>query len=809
MALTRRHFFKVSAAGAGVAAVSQMTGLGVAGGAGAADQATGQEHTLSSVCLQCPAGCGIRVRVVDGRAVKIEGNPEHPINMGKLCPKGHVGLQMLYDPDRIKAPMKRVGARGEGKWQQITWDEALDTVAARLRGLRDRGEAHRFVFMSGRNRGQMGDMVGRFCEAVGSPNNVGHSSICSDGSALAHYVTQGFKAYSGYDWDNTNYFLCFGAGYVEAWRPTTRLLRAFGHMRRGRATRVKIVQIEPRFSVSAAKADEWLPIRPGTDAALALGIAHVIVKEQLYDKAFVAEHTFGFEDFEDPKTKQRHMGFRTLVLRDYPPERAAEITGVSAETIVRVAREFASTRPALAAGERGASMQTNGVYNRMAIHALNALVGSLESPGGVIVQHGPPLAKWPDLSKDEATMASLKQPRLDYAGTKKFPLAGKVYQDLPESILSGQPYPIDTLFTYYTNPFFATPDLARWYKAAEKIPFIVTFSPFLDDTTAQADLVLPDHVYLERWQDDVIYPSLGYPVVGMRQPVVEPIFDTRNTGDTLIQLAQRIGGSTAACFPWKGFMEVLQARMKGLHEAQKGTIVAGSFDAFWKEFVERGVWSAGPYQFGDWEHGFKTPSKRFEFFSQILEHKLEVLAEEEVARAKAAGKTLGLAEATEEIVAGLGLRARGDEIYLPHYEPMREVGDPKAFPLYLVTYKLMTHAEGRGANVPWLQEILGLHVGVGWDSWIEINPDTAKALSIGDGDEVWVESVIGRLKTRAKVYAGAMPSVVNMPFELGHRAYGREARGRGVNPNDIVVHENDRLGGLAGFSSTRVKVYRA
>jgi anaerobic selenocysteine-containing dehydrogenase len=445
----------------------------------------------------------------------------------------------------------------------------------------------------------------------------------------------------------------------------------------------------------------------------------------------------------------------------------------------------------------------------MAIHALNALVGSLETPGGVIMQHGPPLAPWPDEVKDGATTAGLAQPRLDGAGTKRFPLAGKVYQDLPEAILAAKPYPIDTLFTYYTNPFFATPDARRWYRAAEKIPFIVTFSPFMDETTAHADLVLPDRVYLERWHDDVIYPSLGYPVVGLRQPVVKPLFDGRNTGDVLIELARRVGGSVAASFPWNGFVDVLKARLKGLHDAQKGNIVAPSFDAFWDELVRRGVWSAAPYAFGDWEHGFKTPSKRFEFYSQHLEHKLDKFAHEEVEQARSRGEAMDAAQALDALAEGLGLRARGDELFLPHYEPMRQRGDPAAYPFTLVTYKLMTHAEGRGANTPWLQEILGLHVGVRWDSWVEINPASAKRLGIGNGDEVWVESELGRIKTRARVFAGAMPDVVNMPFELGHSGYGRRARGRGVNPNEILVHENDRLGGLAGFSSTRVKVYPA
>jgi anaerobic selenocysteine-containing dehydrogenase len=511
----------------------------------------------------------------------------------------------------------------------------------------------------------------------------------------------------------------------------------------------------------------------------------------------------------DEKTHKKHMGFKTLVLEQYPPKRVSQITGVAEATIVRLAREFATTPPAIAAGERGASMQTNGVYNRMAIHALNALVGSLEVPGGVIVQVGPPLTKWPDVVEDEITKAGVKQPRIDYAGTRKYPMAGKVYQDMPEMILGQGPYPIDTLMLYYTNPMFSTPDVRRWDKAIEKVPFIVTFSPFMDETTSHADLILPDHTYLERWHDDVIYPSLGYPVISLRQPVVKPLFDTRNTGDVLIAMAQRIGGSAAQSFPWKDYRDLIKEKVKGIHEAQTGTIVAPTFDQFWAEFQKKGFWAAPPYKFGDWEHAFKTTSKKYEFFSQGLEHKLEDLAKKDVEKAKEKGKTLTEEQALAAILAGLALKARGDEVYLPHYEPPRHVGDPNTYPLLLNTYKLITHAEGRGAGSPWLQEILGVHVGIGGESWVEINPETAKNLGIRDGDPVWVESVVGKIKTRAKVYPGAMPNVVNMPFELGHTAYGRYAQGRGVNPNEILVHENDRLGGLAAFFSTRVKVYRA
>ena len=174
--------------------------------------------------------------------------------------------------------------------------------------------------------------------------------------------------------------MCFGGAFLEAWQPLVRQLRAYSRMRRGRpGQRAKIVQIESRASVTATKADEWLPIRPGTEGALALGIAHVIVRDGLYDEAFVSEHTFGLEDWAD-EAGQAHMGFRTLVMRDdYAPERVAEITRISAHTIERIAREFAAARPAVAAGD--VSGYSNSLYSQWAIHALNALIGSIDVPG--------------------------------------------------------------------------------------------------------------------------------------------------------------------------------------------------------------------------------------------------------------------------------------------------------------------------------------------------------------------------------------------------------------------------------------------
>ncbi|MFQ6089705.1 MAG: molybdopterin-dependent oxidoreductase, partial [Candidatus Methanofastidiosia archaeon] len=313
------------------------------------------EKSIPSVCLQCDAGCGIKARVVNEKVVKIEGNPIHPVNNGKLCPKGHAGLQVLYNPDRIKGPLKRVGERGSGEWKEISWNEAIDIVSENLKELREKGEPQSLVFMTGRVRGQMKGLIERFMKAFGSPNIVGHDSLSDNGSVLAHYLMQGVKDFFGYDFENANYILSFGLGFIETSRPTVHLLKAFGHLRRERILRAKIVQVDTRFSVSAAKADEWIPIKPGTDGALALGFAHVILREKLYDEEFL-ENTQGFDLFKE------------LVLEEYSPETVSKITGILKETIERIAIEFAETKPQIALGGRGAGMQTNGIYNRMAIH---------------------------------------------------------------------------------------------------------------------------------------------------------------------------------------------------------------------------------------------------------------------------------------------------------------------------------------------------------------------------------------------------------------------------------------------------------
>ena len=743
-----------------------------------------EDRYVPTVCLLCPSGCGIWARVVDGRLVKLEGSPIHPINLGALCPKGQSAPELLYNPDRIQGPLRRIGERGEGKWEPINWETALSLVAQRLTDLRADGHPERFSFLYGETRGQMRDLISHFTQAIGSPNAVSHDSLNIEAAKLAHLLTQGIHDLMAYDLENTNYLLSFGASVLEAGRINQRFASGYSYMRRGRPERGKVVIVDPRQGVSGAKADEWIPIRPGTDAALALGMAHSIISSSLADRDFVENYAFGYDDWEDEAGVQ-HKGFKTLVLEEYDLETTAEITGLSSGTIARLAGEFATNRPSVAVVPcKGGLLNgsVNGLYTAMAIHALNALVGNLETVGGVVVQRYPTCPDWPELPPDPVAERGRQAERVDGAGSV-FPLAHHAYQAVADRIRQG--YPVEMLFLYDANPMFECPNgAARWAEAFDRVDFIVSFSSFLDETAQFADLVLPDHTFLERWQDDYI-EGLGYPGVALRQPVVEPVHNTRNTGDVLIGLAHRLG----VAFPWATYMDLLKSRLQDVGVG-------------WDTLTELGVWVVPSYKFPErgsdpWisevvgqDRQLSPQDGYFDFFSRELQCLLQGADEAELQR--------------------LGIQARGDEIFLPHYEPASFNGDEDKYPFLLNVITLMSlGAYTVNANLPTLQEISGMTVGETWDSWLEMSPESAHHLGLRDKDLVWLESPFGKLRTRLRLVDGLRPDVVNLPYNQGHTAVGRWAKDRGVNGLELMGPDTEPLTGLAAFTNTRVRVYRA
>ncbi len=773
---------------------------------------TGEFTEETSVCNLCPGGCGIAVRKVDERAVKIDGRTDYPVNPGGICPVGMGGLQLLYNESiRFTNPMKRVGARGSGQFQDITWDEAFAILGKRINGLRKQGQPEKLAVVDGNPPDTtMSVLVQRLMTVIGSPNYLRPASI-QDTYRMGNAFMQGDESPIAYDLENADYILSFGCGLLEGWGAPGRILNAWGIWHEGNPSKTKcrIVQIESRASNTASKANYWVAPKPGTDGALALGIAHVMIKEDLYDKKFVERNCFGFEDWSSPLGDKKHMGFKTMVLEQYSPSSVSKITGVAEKIIVAAGRKFAKSKAPIAIYGKGKDTLNGSVYEFMAVQSLNALVGNINKPGGVLLPDPLPLSPLPVFDADEIAEKGLANPRLDGAGTMRYPFSQSLLNNFSDVINQAPVSPIDTLLVFSANPVFTQPDGGAFLEALKKIPFIVSFSPYRDETAVMADLILPDHNYLEKRYDVVRPVGLQYPFYGVSSPVVIPLYNTMNAGDAVIELSKAIDESVGAAFPWANFEEVLMARMKGLFEAGTGlakysdsdpawkwhgTAPKGgfkSFDQMWKAVTSAGMWYRPVTKMGP--PSFKTPSKKFEFYSRQIQRALDGLGED-------SSKNIS--------VKDLGIRVSLDEACMGHYSAMiPEAGGPE-YPLTMVPYEMMNLASNWIPNPPYLYKTIFEDQLLKDISFATVNPETAANYKLKQGDHVIVQSPAGQAKVGVNLYEGAMPGFVYLPLGFGHTAYDEFLKGKGANPNNIIQAGKDPLSGDPVWWNTPVKLIK-
>ncbi|MCK4467642.1 MAG: molybdopterin-dependent oxidoreductase, partial [Desulfobacterales bacterium] len=605
----------------------------------------GEVSHVDSICTLCPGGCGITVRKVNDRAIKIEGMKGHPVNDGGICVLGLSGLQLLYGPTRVKTPLKRIGARGEGRWEKISWDEAIAEVVKKLGELREKGKSHTVACISGADRGTVAHLLGRFLTVYGSPNFIRIPSI-QDSYELTMYLMQGMQASVGFDVENADFVLSFGSGLIEGWGSPVRMIKANSTWKE----RGKVVQIEPRLSNTAAKSDKWIPINPGAEAALALGIAHVIIQKSLYDTNFVNNYSSDFEEFKQ------------IVLNEFSPDDVAKITGVSASTIESLAKTFARASKPLAVCGRGQGETPGSLNEFMAVHALNALVGNINKKGGVWAVPDPDYIKWPDVKMDRVAAHGMHKARIDGAGSKRYPDVRYLLDRLPDAINSGKDYPIEALFVVGANPIYTIPDSNAVKEAFNKVPFVVSFSSYMDETAANSDLILPNHVFLERYEDVPTPVGLQKPIVGLAKPVVKPQFNTKHVGDVILLIAKSFGGRIADAFPWESYEACLKKTLGNK----------------WDKLINNGFWSDSNFRPAAWENAFNTPSGKFEFLNK--------------------GKA----------------------------ESIKIEGDKQSYPLILIPYDSMRLASGFIGDPPFAIKTVEDTVLKGKEIVVEVNPKTAK-----------------------------------------------------------------------------------
>lgn len=567
-----------------------------------------------------------------------------------------------------------------------------------------------------------------------------------------------------------------------------------------------------RVSPTTAAADRALYIKPATDGAMALAIAHVMLTEGLWDREFVGDFADGKNLFNPGQTvdpasfngKWSHglVEWWNAVVKDATPKWAAGITTLQEQDIVAVAREFGTTRPAMAIFERGPTSHSNGTYAGMAIHALNALSGSLFAEGGLFYQMGAKLGALPvkheDFLDDYAKSPDRKKPRIDLAGSDEWPMAGTMMQEVAKNHVAGKPYKLDTAIFYYTNPIWTAPDTKVWEEALKDV-FVVSTSPYPCETAMYADLIMPDHTPFERLQASPTYPFQGWPMVALRTPAIKPLYDTKEFGDIMIEIGKRINGPMGDYYKALNNIENVARHLAKAFEENPGSNGVNSFES-WKE---KGVWYKKPYlwrqhrgEFYEWDGAayakkmtpeqvkeklLKTPSGKFEFKSGFLESKAEY------------------------INAKMGVAV--DRVGYPQYLPAKHTGGGD---LHLVTPKTALHAEGRSGNIP--HAIVQQQVTVGGRTtiFLEIHPKTAQARGIKHGDKVRIKSDLGQIEAKARYSPGQRPDTVVLPMEHGHWAQGRWAKGRlPGHSGDITANQSDPISGLANYYTGKVSVERA
>jgi anaerobic selenocysteine-containing dehydrogenase len=664
--------------------------------------AMARTHVVKSVCGLCGGNCGVLVTVKEGRAIRIKGDPDSPPNRGVLCPIGQASLEYLYHPDRLVHPLKRVGDRGEGKWQQVSWDEALNLTAEALNKVKEENGTEAVMMVHGSAKGSMDTLLVRLANAFGTPNVVCSDYVCHVPRMLAAELTFGFFPSADYEHPPAC-VVSWGANDAETHFPRYRgLMQA---VRRG----AKLVAIDPRETEVTKTAHLWLRIRPSSDLALALALINVIINERLYDKDFVDRWTVGFDKL------------RTHV-QDYPPEKVAEVTWVPPGLTVEAARLYASSRPGHIEWGNALDQNVNSFQAARAISILMAITGNLGVPGGEIESHGSGF-RFEDTESSESGVLGRWSAQLELrdkiSRARRQNKVGADLNMLPDfryvlphsvtkSILEGVPYRIRAALIQASNPLSSWPDARQTYEALPKLDFLAVSDMFMTPTAALADVVFPVASYLEF--DGIQMPPNGSLVQLQRK--VAQIGECRSDHEIINELATRLG---LAQYFWDSVDDFWDAILQPVGLTFNEFKKIGLFTARRKE----------PGQYRRYEqNGFRTPSGRVELYSSRL-------------------KEWGL-----------------DPLPVYYEPPETPYSDPdlaKEYPLILTSWKRRPYRHSGGRQIPSLRD--SHHEPV-----VVMHPETAEKLGIKEGDWVYIEAKRGRIRQKATLTAGIHPRVVGVDY---------------------------------------------
>jgi len=761
----------MAAAGTGLVAAENQLGSWLSAmelieGGKSVSRTTGRFRSgIPSVCKMCEAGCGIIGFIEEGRIVKIGGNPRHLNNRGRLCAKGQAGVNFQYDPDRLRKPLKRTGARGEGKWKEISWEQALSELTLALKTIRDSGRPQEFVFHS--RDSEIDGLVTRFLDAFGTPSVIGNAGLKDANRRVALQLTWGANQ-AVPDVANTKYMLLLQANPYE----DHPLYVSFAQrMIDGLVDNAaKLVVFSSRLNNTMVRINEGFNINPGGYGLLALAMAKVIMQEGLYDTEFI-------EKWTNVSVKQLSNH-----LEPYSPEFAEERSGVKAAVIRRVAIEFATTKPAVAITDAEIGYHANGTQAERAVMLLNAITGNIDVRGGCCLPRQFALTE-PDPVPPKPSIKS------ELVSPAEYPLAfeGVSSQVLP-MIREGR-QKVALYMVYRHNPVYSGPDCDQSIsilKDDKIVPYIVVADSFMTETAALADLVLPVATYLESWGLEP-HPSMEMvPFIALRQPVVRPpAGESKIFEEVLLDLAGRLKGGLEQYMNFQSMEDYFKAKVSKVGGLNR---VGGL------QYLERyGIWfdpTVRPVYKSYEQNGFATPSGKFEIYSPRME-------------------TAGFAA-------------------WPTHEPIAVFQNPREEDLILTVFQPNVHTGSRTGNCMWLSEILHdngvwLSAKTAEEHGIK-EKDKVKITVQGISGKPVTKTIIAR----ARLTEGINPRVIAMADGTGHWEYGRIARaenfdsddpnthhiwwdkfGNGVNPRKIIQVKTDPVGGGQAWFDVIVQISKA
>lgn len=660
----------------------------------------GVERWATSVCRECPAACGVRVRLVDEVPVKLEGNPLCPVSRGRLCAKGQAALEAYFDPDRLVGPARRTNGRGEDRWELVAWKAALAWLAREIAAA-PRGTV---LVLGAPEDGPLGTAWTRFWTAAGA-------RVATTPVATAPRWSPRLLALTGVDGilhvdlEHATHVLSFGAPLVEDWLSPVWTQRSYGRFRRGAGRpRGRLVQIDWRRSLTARKADEWLAVPMDHHAALAYGVAAVLLRENRVARPFLDRFAGNLAEFE------------RRILAEYMPDRVAEATGIPVVTVLRLARELIATeRPVVVTAADAPADLVDAVL------ALNALIGAFDRPGGLFAirpRDGAAAPPEPDanLVLDEIARGAYR-PRV------------VVFRDpSPLRQLAASPAAVDAL---------------------KRAPFIASLSPYRDETTTLADLLLPTATPLERWH--AVTPAAAVPgdALAVAAPAVAPRLDTRDPFAVLRSLADLLGGDAAAACTWQRSDDLVRAELARRWALRRGAPYADPYSTEWLRQLEGGGWWEPPAP--DEERFVETVLRVGGWYDPFYES--------------------GWITAT--------LAARGGLTFsIPGPIPVRAAQPPPERPrrLRVLPFTPAVVNLVGSPNQPMLYELLGQPEGRPWEVWVEMSPEAAAAWHVAAGDRVRLVAEQGALPARVVLVDGMPPGVAAVAFVPAVPRGGRWAR---------------------------------